>query len=721
MHFGSASSAFGSPEQMADRGPFNPPQPHAMPAKSAMRHSRRPTMDEFGSPLRGPQEAFAYPQAGPTGIIPPAPYRYRQTPMAPQQHMLSPMMFPPQQPPIAMQMPPPNMQMPPPNMQMPPPNMPIPGYSMPPSVMATPMQMPGPNQYPSSRSRRHRRRHDSEDEEEEGIIPRGRPAPVSGMSNPLPQPPRVLPVPAVSPAGSILVDSPPAPPREKPPPNPLPVPPKAVISTSQTSRELEAAAEEVKRAKDRTEHAKAKAIARLEADTWRAAGVPIAETEGDPVVPLIPGVTVPGVLPNARREPTTQRDEGSHHHNPLSSLLKRMSTRHRTNPSGEPPPVAPKPPRRDSRPPPPRPPPMPTHNSGDMPMEDAIIPRSSKRGSAMPFITNVGPVVNGQQFVIPHNHRAQVHMRLDPATGEYFDPTSGLRWDPTTRKYYHKQAGIIPPLGRKNEKDRGSGSLMSMIKRWTTNTAPDDQPKAITTQLVLPSQPGATAGLKGVKAVGTVPPFLNRQPRMSQQPPARIFEDTPKTGPRRRTLSASESRRPWDFPRGPSDNGISAINDSHPWTPAGQSASRVPSANIYFSRKRDAYGGFRLDSDHPVIWAGIAAFTALNWFESGKFERPGTGLGAGGLESGATFPSRMQPTHGNDTRRSFLRGIMGRSDQGIKNAKLEYASARTQESDFILKLKDRRQIDHTVAEFRMSGRERHDWDAIWRYKVRIVF
>jgi len=259
---------------------------------------------------------------------------------------------------------------------------------------------------------------------------------------------------------------------------------------------------------------------------------------------------------------------------------------------------------------------------------------------------------------------------------------------------------------------------MSMIKRWTTNTAPDDQPRPITTQLVLPSQPGATAGLKGIKAVGTVPPLLNRQPRMSQQPPVRIYEDTPKTGPRRRTLSASESRRAWDFPRGPNESGTST-SGTHPWVPAGQNPNRVAPANIYFSRKRDVYGGFRLDSDHPVSWAGITAFTALNWFESGRFERPGTGLGDAGLQSGATFPSKMQPTQGQGrgAQRSFLKGIMGRSDQGMKNAKLEYASARTEESDFILKLRDQRQINHSVAEFRMSGRERHDWNAIWRSKL----
>lgn len=716
-----------------------------------MRHSRRPTVDSFdfgNSPQRmfanpPPTQPFPFPPGGPVRGYPPNNRYYQQTPtpMIPppqpqQQPMLSPTFFPPQ--------PGPGPQMPPSSIPMGTPfGMPP---SVPPSIGRTPMpvhpNMPPPNGWPrpppSHHRRHHRRRQDSDDDEsEEAIIPRLHPASAASGpppgSNPLPQPPRVIPAPAVNPEGSILVDSPPAPrERPKPPPNPLPAPPKQVNATSQISPELEAANEEVKRARERTELAKTKAVARAEAEAWRAAGIPIAGDEETPVVPLIPGVTAPGALPaqNTKKElpaapapapasapapapapvVTEMKDEGNGH-NPLSSLLKRMSTRRQTTTSmAEPPPVAPKPPKRRSKPPPPMPPPMPTHNSGDMPDDEGIVPRSSKRTTKGPYISRIGPVVNGQQFVFPYSHQDQDNILFHPERGEYFDKTNGTWWNPETRQYYHGDASAIPPISKKGDKDKKHNSgLIATIRRWTSHTAPDHQPKPITTQYVLPRERGDTEGLKGAKALGPVPPLrpmTAKDPRGSHQPmPPSLYR--PRHGPRRRTVSASGATgRAWDFP-----NANNAFD-----------ASRSPQANIYFSRIQDHYGAFRLDSPHSVSWAGISARSALNWYESGRFERPRMGLGAPGLDTGSTYPSHMPwPQRPGGSGGRFFKGLLGKEDEATKKAKQEYSMARTEESEVVLRLQDWRDINRAVAEFKMSGRERADWPQVWRFKVRDSF
>jgi predicted NAD-dependent protein-ADP-ribosyltransferase YbiA (DUF1768 family) len=649
----------------------------------------------------------------------------------------------------------------------PPPGMPQP-RGMPPGMM-----MPQPGVRPSlsdpvyqqipdgqrrQRGRRRRRDDDSESSasSSEGVVPGPR---HGGNANPLPQPPRALPVPAVSPHGSILVDSPPAtgfvndapPIPPKPPPNPLPAPPKAVIEDAQKNAALLAAAEDVKRAKERTERARDRAIAQLEADTWAAAGVPVGVTEdGDPHVPLIPGKTAPAAYSNLgkkQRRGSNDEDDGQHH-NPLgglTSLLKRMSTRHKTD--SAPPHIAPKPAKRAraSETYSARPPMMPMHNSGDIPHDEGVFPRGAGLGrslsvSHLPFTTEIGPVVNGKQFVYPHTPGIQTPMQYDPHTKEYFDPSNGLWWNPNTKKYYNRRAPTVatmPPKGAGKEKE-GGGGLRSMIKRWTTNTAPDHQPKPITAQLVLPTQPGATSGLKGVKALGTVPPIR----KSMQQQRITIYPDHSQAlrDGRRRTNSAVESRRgtmPWGFPPGtattaPGDQpGVMPNGGPHGWppgvTPAAMAAatagvSQVPPANVYFSRKTDVYGGFRLDSAHVVSWGGVDGATALHWFEGGRFENIGTGLGAQGMGSGWTFTSTMGLRAGGGGgggggKSSRFLKVLGRGDEGAKKSRLEYARARTEESEHIMRLRTSREIQIASSNAQLEGNERRDWQQMWRTKL----
>jgi hypothetical protein len=720
---------------------------------------------------------------------------------------------------------------------------------------------------PQSSSRHHRQRrrggrkhasmddHDfdpdeppSDDDDEEGGRGRGihpRIVPVASTHaqgrNPIPNPPRSIPVPVfpqqqqqLSADGSILVNSPeekrpPSP--VKVPPNPLPVPPKDMkVENNSLSAELAAAADAVKRAREGTELARNKVIARYEADAWRAAGVPIMEDadaaadkdhEKDPQVPLIPGVTGPSVLGSKNRGGTLREKEkerksrqkeyvlgnvktrrksksrsrsrvrgakpgdsdyddeeddeeyggrgkdrdstDGQQQGPVSlaagftSLLKRMSTKHK---SGAPPPVAPKPAKRGSKQVPPRPPPPAMHNSFDVPEEDGVHPRSVfKRPPNAnindvanpngPMANGIGPIVNGQQFVYPHT-AGQTGMQMpifDQQTGEFYDPVSGNWWNPNTRKYYRHRAASIGPTGeREGEKGKGPGrGFVSMIKRWTTMTAPDDQPKPITTQLVFPRNPGATAGLKGVKATGNVPPVGGKDGRRShQQPRVSILPDHPHNlagsrHTRARTMSTGageRSRTPWPGAGGSrftangnqsaffTPNGV-VPGGAATWGPQSAATGRrgQPASKVYFSRLKDPYGAFRLDSEHFVQWGGIEAPTAVHWLESGKFERVRTGLGALGMETGWTRPSLQPRTKSGGGMKGKLKSLLGGGGSsaslgdGVKRARQEYVSARTEESEAVLRARSPKELHHIVANFTLEGRIRADWNRIWEDKV----
>ena len=724
-----------------------------------MRRTHRRTMDGFGTP------PFGFPQAD--QLPPPGanPYLMGPTPYVPGQNGfiypgLPPMPHPSQQfgvqPPfIAPLMGPPPLAVPPPS----PMGFPIAGGQVPmvtagypPGVIpqpgirphVEPMYQSIPDSQRGHKRRRKRRDSHSSESSSEGVVP----GPRHGNANPIPQPPRTIPVPVIPPNRPVIVDSPPAtrigldappPIPPKPPPNPLPAPPKAVIENAQKSAALAAAAEDVKRAKERTERARDKAIARLEADTWAAAGVPVGVTEdGEPHVPLIPGATAPAILSNVERG--RKNEEEGEQHKPLgglTSLLKRMSTRR--GPEGPPPPVAPKPAKRVSTQPTQRPS-MPTYNSSNVPRDEGVFPRGaglrlSASMSHLPLATELGQVANEDRFVYPHTPGIQTPMQYDPQTQEYFDPSNGLWWNPNTRKYYNRRAATLTaqPPKRGTGKEKEGGGLLSMIKRWTTNTAPDHQPKPITAQLVLPAQPGAAAGLKGVKAVGSVPPI--RKSMMQQQ--IAIYPDHQQAlNGRRRANSAVGSKRgtlPWGFPPGtagaiPSQSGVMPNDAVHPWppgmTPAGVAAasagvSRVPSANVYFSRKTELYGGFRLDSAHPVNWGGVEAPTALHWFESGRFENVGTGLGAAGMETGWTMPStlglRFDGDFGKTSR--FFKALGKGGDEGSKKARMEYIRARTEESEHILRLRTARDIQVASTRSQLEGHERRDWLRVWQTKL----
>ena len=858
---GTPASAFGSPEYelgQVERGPYNPPQPGVMPAKSSLRHSRRATMDQLrglptiigspsipGLPLdavfpNGQPVPPGYPVQQRMGSVRGTPYTLRAGGMpTPMMHsrqqtpsVMSPRgmgMFPTPGQPHVIPMHTPGMPMHqmfpatpvPPGMGpygKPPsqPPMSLSGRRTPMSAMhvqgGMPIQhfpgnvtMPGarsmpvlPQQWPSTsqpdrrRRRRHRRRHDDDDSDDSG----GSASPRREKRNPLPDPPRILNMQTISPDGSIRVDSPPAAdpfgrpdPPPKPPPNPLPVPPKPIIAERNISAELEAANDAVKRAKEHTELAKAKAIQRLEADAWREAGVPIGGDEENPVVPLIPGVTAPGVLPTAaeptvaRRKPRSatvkkgemvmsnvktrrRRDEESAEEEEeeeeekpqatkssgIGSLFKRMSTRHRPEaPNGPPPPVAPKPPpKRGSKQPPPRPPPLPTHNSFDMPANEPIIPRGargSKRATIdAPFRSQVitaGPTptsqgFNGQQIVFPTKPGMQQQPVYDPNTQEWYDPTNGQWWNPNTRKYYHKRAATVAPYvsGVKGEKEKGGG-LMSMFKRWTTNTAPDDQPRPITAQLIMPG-----AQNNGVP-----------------QQPIVVLPDHPHSGRhRRRTVSASESEMPasWYGTRQRRQSGRTSTQapqrpqippwgygpqatplDGHSGLPAeammmmNAPPGHVGQGNIYFSRKKDPYGAFRLDAEYPISWGGLEA-QGLNWLESGKFENVTTGIGSIGMGTGWTRPSTQagEVTGGSGAgapgkrgAKRLLRGLLGgkKSEEGLKNSRMEYARARTEYSEMVLRARGAREVDRLVSQFTLEGAQRGDWGQVYRQKVRTFF
>ncbi|KAG8793404.1 hypothetical protein FRC17_008458, partial [Serendipita sp. 399] len=300
------SAAFGSPDGSQpvhmERGPYRPPHPASQPRKSALRSSRRATMDHFGSPgvqsppINGAFPAGMVPQPGMMLFQSPPPNtpnvammpnggayatmprsRGMQTPMVPQPSVLPTSHAHQSRGRIPMQVPqPPVRNVPPQAMGQSPLGMPMPVYQngMPPptpgyasmAAQMIPIATPGYSYVPASaaggqqwqpghphhernakrhrKSRKNRRRDESESESEsvsedphddsDDAHERSRGG-RGGSTNPLPQPPRIMPIPEVNPNDAIRVDSPPAPDRDapalppKPPPNPLPVPPKQVI------------------------------------------------------------------------------------------------------------------------------------------------------------------------------------------------------------------------------------------------------------------------------------------------------------------------------------------------------------------------------------------------------------------------------------------------------------------------------------------------------------
>jgi predicted NAD-dependent protein-ADP-ribosyltransferase YbiA (DUF1768 family) len=160
-------------------------------------------------------------------------------------------------------------------------------------------------------------------------------------------------------------------------------------------------------------------------------------------------------------------------------------------------------------------------------------------------------------------------------------------------------------------------------------------------------------------------------------------------------------------------------------TPAAMAAatagvSQVPAANVHFSRKTDVYGGFRLDSGHLVSWGGVEGATALHWFESGRFEHIGTGLGAEGMGTGWTFPSTMglrAGLGGRGGKASRFFKVLGKGDEGLKKSRLEYVRAKTEESEYIMRLRTSREIQLASTNARLEGFERRDWQQMWRTKL----
>lgn len=150
----------------------------------------------------------------------------------------------------------------------------------------------------------------------------------------------------------------------------------------------------------------------------------------------------------------------------------------------------------------------------------------------------------------------------------------------------------------------------------------------------------------------------------------------------------------------------------------------VGQGNIYFSRKKDPYGAFRLDADYPVSWGGLEA-PALNWFESGKFENVTTGLGSLGMGTGWTRPSTQagdvtgRGSSGKRGAKRLLRGFLGgkKSEEGLKNSRMEYARARTEYSEMVLRARGAREVDRLVSQFTLEGAQREDWAQVYRPKL----
>ena len=137
---------------------------------------------------------------------------------------------------------------------------------------------------------------------------------------------------------------------------------------------------------------------------------------------------------------------------------------------------------------------------------------------------------------------------------------------------------------------------------------------------------------------------------------------------------------------------------------------------VYFSEKpgHDLYP-FCLSSEHPIRWGGVTGVTALHWYESGRFEVAGYGLGTDGMENAAR-PSEWIKNRG--TTRGFMRLLGNRDKERAHKEMIEVIRAATKESRIVLDAPDIDALISLSNKFKSNGGERSDWHSVWKPKVR---
>ena len=536
--------------------------------------------------------------------------------------------------------------------------------------------------------------------------------------------------------------------------NPMPAPPRDIARDR--ARELHEAEQAVNAAKKVREAAHANAVATVEADAYRRAGIQVAPIPNTAAVALSSQASLlPGVQYSAPfASSSSHLGHGQPMYDPLvperhnsqpvftygnigkskpprgiSALFRRKSAppkpllnpqRPNMLPSNVPPwngySFVPPPVQDPSKPlilmagvPPPdgyqpvafgpvqQPPqgPAPTpRNIPDIPMppertdvpvdEDPVIPNlggSKHHHARKPTLhetTGMGPIIADptQVAYIPAGvNPSMVHV-ADPsgAGGQHFLWPGDIEW----------------PEQRLRPKKR---SLMAHLKEWTNGSELSNHPDSITAKAVYSN-------------MGAHPPAMDLMKRKRSQSKEKLDllgDDDDETVDHRQASYDQLTR-----------GGRPSI--SFATTEGGGSGSRSKLKPVYFSEKRghDLYP-FCLSSEHPISWGGAIGATALHWYESGRFEVAGYGLGTDGMANDAR-PSEWIKNRG--TSRGLMRLLTNADKERTRKEAVELTRAATDESRIVLAALDTDALTSVSNQFKSQGRERSDWDAVWRPKVR---
>lgn len=237
-------------------------------------------------------------------------------------------------------------------------------------------------------------------------------------------------------------------------------------------------------------------------------------------------------------------------------------------------------------------------------------------------------------------------------------------------------------------------SLLDHIKDWTNGTELSSHPDPITSKAVFHN-------------VGTHPPVMDLMKRKRSQSKERLDllggYDEP-VDHRQASYDQLTGERP---------------STSFATAGGGGSGGRSKLKAVYFSERRghELYP-FCLGSEHAISWGGVTGATALHWYESGKFENARYGLGTDGMENGAR-PSEW--VKNKAATRGLMRSLLGNAEkERTRKEAIELTRAATNESRDLLAALDIDTLTSLSNQFKSQGKERSDWDLVWKPKVRSI-
>jgi hypothetical protein len=332
--------------------------------------------------------------------------------------------------------------------------------------------------------------------------------------------------------------------------------------------------------------------------------------------------------------------------------------------------------------------PMPPETTDVLVDEEPVIPNlsGSKHHTRKPPLqegTGIGPIMVDpvQVAYIPAGANPSMVNVADPTEaggivgGQHFPWSGDIEW----------------PEQRPRPKKR---SVLAHIKEWANGTELSTHPDPITAKVVYHS-------------TGTHPPAMDLMKRKKSQSKEKLdlLEDDEETVDHRQATydQLTGGRRP---------------SISFATTGGGGSGGRSKAKPVYFSENRghELYP-FCLSSEHEIDWGGATGATALHWYESGRFEVAGYGLGTDGMQNAAR-PSELIKNRGQS--RGLLHSLLGNAEKKgqARSEVVELTRAATKESRIVLAAQDIDALSSMSNQLKSQGGERSDWGLVWKPKVR---